>query len=188
MTGSCGQEMGDRAMAVLAKGSFTLDLKIIKLGVDLSEDDRQCAWELYTEMSTRVAVTGKCNDPDCMNYNGELYIESLESLFRFFQEARGIMRKFPVGKIGGTNQEHLGVMVSKVMSNVLRPFLEKWQVKYRHWWENQSNPRLSPIGRQKEFPELEAFLDDWTSLRWLMRAFQKELVVVYALVDVGAQD
>jgi hypothetical protein len=180
--------MGDRDMAVLTKGSFTLDLKIIKLDAELSEDDRQCAWELYTEMSTRVAVTGKHSDPDCTNFNGELYIESLDSLFRFFQEARGIMRKFPVGKIGGSNKEHLGVMVNKVMSHVLRPFLEKWQVKFRHWWENQSNPRLSPIDRQKEFPELEAFLSDWTSLRWLMRAFQKELVVVYSLVDVGAKE
>jgi len=175
-------------MTVLTKGAFTLDLKIVKLGADLTEDDRQCAWELYTEMSTRVAVTGKCSDSDCTNYSGELYIESLDSLFKFFQEARGIMREFPVGKIGGTNQEHLGVMVNKVMSNVLRPFLEKWQVKYRHWWDNQSNPRLSPIARQEEFPELKAFLDDWTSLRWLMRQFQKELVAVYALVDVGAQE
>lgn len=175
-------------MAVLSKGSFTLDLKIIKLGADLTEDDRQCAWELYTEMSTRVAVTGKHSDPDCSNFDGELYIESLESLFRFFQEARGIMRKFPVGKIGGNNQEHLGVMVNKAMSNVLRTFLEKWQVKYRHWWEHQSHPKQHPIARQKEFPELEVFLADWAALRWLMRAFQKELVNVYALVDVGAQE
>lgn len=175
-------------MTVLTKGSFTLDLKIVKLGADLTEDDRQCAWELYTEMSTRVAITGKCSDSDCTNYSGELYIESLDSLFKFFQEARGIMRKFPVGKIGGTNQEHLGVMVNKVMSNVLRPFLEKWQVKYRHWWTNESNPRLSPIARQEEFPELKAFLDDWTSLRWLMRKFQNELIEVYRLVNVGAQE
>ncbi len=175
-------------MPVLTKGSFTLDLKIIKLGAELTEEDRQCAWELYTEMSTRVAVTGKHRDSDCTNFVGELYIESLDSLFRFFQEARGIMKKFPVGKIGGNNQEHLGVMVNKVMTIVLRPFLEKWQVNYRHWWDNQSNPRLSPIERQKEFPALESFLEDWSSLRWLMREFQKELVTVYALIDVGAKE
>ncbi len=175
-------------MTVLKKGSFTLDLKIIKLGGELNEDDRQCAWELYTEMSTRVAVTGKHDDPNCTNYKGELYIESLDSLFRFFQEARSIMRKFPVGKIGGTNKAHLGVMVNKVISHVLRPFLANWQVKYRHWWEHESNPRLSPLARQNEFPELKAFLDDWTSLRWLMREFQKELIKVYKLVDVGAKE
>jgi hypothetical protein len=32
-------------------------------------------------MSTRIAVTGKHNDPDCTSFEGELFIESLESLF-----------------------------------------------------------------------------------------------------------
>ncbi len=174
-------------MATLTKGNFSLNLGIIKLGVELSDDDRQCAWELYTELSTRVAVTGKSRDPDCTNFEGELYIESLLSVYRFFQEARSIMRKFPVGKIAGNNQQHLGIMISRVMEDVLRPFLEKWQVRYRYWWENESNPRLSPIKRQNEFPELEELLDDWVAVRWLVRELQKELVKVYRLVDVGTQ-
>src|SRR5262249_26057477 len=85
-------------MPTLTKGSFSLNLGIVKLGGDLSDDDRQCAWELYTELSTRVAVTGKADDPDCVQFGGELYIESLDSLYNFFWEARGIMRKFPVGR------------------------------------------------------------------------------------------
>src|SRR5215471_16307429 len=80
-------------MPTLTKGSFSLNLGIVKLGGDLSNDDRQCAWELYTELSTRVAVTGKADDPDCVEFGGELYIESLDSLYNFFREARGIMRK-----------------------------------------------------------------------------------------------
>jgi len=174
-------------MPTLTKGTFSLNIGIVQLGGELSDDDRQCAWELYTELSTRVAVIGKCSDVECTNYEGELYIESLTSLYKFFQEARNIMRKFPVGKIAGDNKQHLGVMISRVMADVLRPFLEKWQVKYRHWWENESNPRLNPIERQKEFPELKSFLEDWTALRWLMRELQKEIVKVYSLVDVGAQ-
>ncbi|MFC1896613.1 hypothetical protein ACFL0Q_08165, partial [Thermodesulfobacteriota bacterium] len=105
-------------------------------------------------------------------------------LFNFFQEARKIMRKFPVGAISTDMQEHLGFMISRVMSDVLRPFLEKWQVKYRHWWENESNPRLSPMKRQEQFPHLEDFLKDWTALRWLMRQLQKELVKVYGLTGL----
>ena len=160
-------------MAVLNKGSFSLNLGIVQLGGELSDDDRQCAWELYTELSTRVAVTG------------ELYIESLSSVYKFFQESRAIMREFPVGQITGDNKDHLGIMISRMMEDVLRPFLEKWQVKYRHWWENESNPRLSPLERQKEFLELAQLLEDWSSLRWLMGQIQQELVSVYNLVDVG---
>lgn len=172
-------------MAVLNKGSFSLNLGIVKLGGELSDDDRQCAWELYTELSTRVSVTGKPGDEECSDFSGELYIESLRSLYKFFQEARSIMRKFPVGKINDNNKEHLGVMINRIMEEVLRPFLEKWQVRYQHWWDNESNPRVSPLDRQKEFPEIERFLKDWASVRWLMRKVQGELVRVYKLVDVG---
>jgi len=175
-------------MAVLSKGSFSLNLGIVQLAGELSDEDRQCAWELYTELSTRVAVTGKSNDLDCKNFAGELYIESLDSLYRFFQEARAIMKKFPVGRIRGDNRNHLGVMINRMMEGVLRPFLEKWQVKYRHWWENESNPRLSPIDRQNDFTALEEFLEEWSSVRWLMRCVQKELVTVYKLVEVGGHN
>ena len=171
-------------MAVLSKGSFSLNLGIVRLGGTLSNEDRQCAWELYTELSTRVAVTGKRDDPECEDFSGELYIESLSSLYSFFQEARKIMRKFPVGRLEKDNEQHLGVMVSKVLSDVLRPFLEKWQVEYRHWWEHQSNPRQSPFERQQEFPGINEFIADWSAIRWLMRKLQEELVSVYQLVDV----
>jgi len=175
-------------MAVLNKGSFSLNLGIVQLGAELSDDDRQCAWELYTELSTRVAVTGKPNDEECTDFSGELYIESLSSLYMFFQETRSIMREFPVGKIDGNNKDHLGVMISRIMEEVLRPFLEKWQVHYRHWWENESNPRLSPLERQKAFPGLEDFISDWASVRWLMREVQKKLVEIYQLVNVGGKE
>jgi hypothetical protein len=39
-------------MPEIKKGSFELDLGLVKLGAKLSEDDRQCAWELYTEIVT----------------------------------------------------------------------------------------------------------------------------------------
>jgi hypothetical protein len=172
-------------MPVLNKGTFSLNLGIIQLGAELGEEDRQCAWELYTELSTRVAVTGKQRDQNCTDFSGELYIESLSSLYNFFQEARSIMRAFPVGKIAGNNQNHLGIMINRMMDDVLRPFLEKWQVKYRHWWEDESNPKLPPIERQKQFPEIEAFLADWSFVRWLMRSVQQELVNVYQLVNAG---
>ena len=174
-------------MPNLTKGSFSLNLGIVQIGGELADEDRQCAWELYAELSTRVAVTGKTYDPDCVDFKGELYIESLESLYTFFQEARRIMRRFPVGRLSINQQNHLGVMINRVMSDVLRPFLEKWQVEYRHWWDNESNPRLAPLERQDEYPRLNEFLADWTAVRWLMRELQKELVRVYDLVDVGQE-
>ena len=86
-------------MPEIKEGSFRLDQGLVKLGAKLSEDDRRCAWELYTEIVPRVAVIGKRHDPTCEDFSGELYAESLDSLYNFFKECRGIMRKFPVGKL-----------------------------------------------------------------------------------------
>lgn len=171
-------------MPNITKGSFTLNLGIMKLQGQLAEDDRQCAWELYSELTTRVAITGKPNDPDCTDFEGELLVESLNSLYSFFQEARKIMRRFPVGRIEPSNDSHLGILISRMMANVLRPFLEKWHVKFRHWWEYESNPRLSPLDRQNQFPKINDLKNDWTSVRSLMRAIQQELVSVYSLTSL----
>lgn len=173
-------------MVATTKGNFTLNLGIVKLGTDLSDDDRQCAWELYTELSSRIAVTGKQGDSDCTDFEGEIYTESLQSLYTFFQEARRIMRSFPVGRLKPTDtNEHLGILINRVMNYVLRPFLEKWQSRYRHWWENEADKTIPPMERQKAFPELNTLLQDWADARWLMCELQKTLIQEYKLVDVN---
>ena len=171
-------------MAILSKGSFSVNLGLVKLSGDLSDQDRQCAWELYTELSTQVALTGKQGDPKCTDFNGEVYAESLASVLAFFQEARRIMRGFPVGKLEQDVQNHLGVLINNVMADVLRPFLEKWQADYRHWWEHHSNPQLMPFQRQQGYPKLKEFLKDWSDVRKIMRGFQQKLVRAYKLVEV----
>lgn len=173
-------------MTTLTRGSFSLNLGLVRLGADLSDEDRQCAWELYTEISTRVGVVGKLDDHDATSFEGELYVESLESMYKFFEQTRLIMRKFPVGRIALNKRDHLGVLVSRVMSDVLRPFLEKWQVDFRHFWEHQSNPRLAPVARQEEYPRLAEFLADWTAVRQLMREVRGTLIQAYELIDVDA--
>jgi hypothetical protein len=167
----------------LKEGSFELDFKIVKLGAKLAEEDRQCAWELYTEMVTRVAVVGKADDKNCANFDGEVLSESFDSLYRFFQEARGIMRRFPVGRIGKT-KNHLGITVHEMMRTVLRPFLEKWHADFRHWLDAGADKKLSPMVRQTKYPKYKMLQADWQSVRLLMRSVQGELIKTYGLVEV----
>lgn len=172
-------------MAVLKKGTFTIDIGFVKLGADFEESDRQCAWELYTELATRVAVTGKSKDPDCTDFSGEVFAESLISLYTFFGEARKIMRQFPVGAINARGIEnHLGALIHRAMRDVIRPFLETWQADYRFWWENTSDKTLSPFKRQLAYPKIKEMTSQWSDVRAIMRAIQDELVGIYKLVDV----
>jgi len=170
-------------MADIKKSVVAFNFGLLKVSAEITEEDRQCAWEFYTEISTRVAVIGKINDCACTNFDGEILIESLESLYGFFQESRKIMRRFPIGKLPLGKKEHLGAMINEVMEKGLRPFLERWQSIYRYWWEYKSNPRLCPNDRQGQYPEIKSFLNDWTSLRLEMRELRNHLITTYCLTD-----
>jgi hypothetical protein len=171
-------------MAIIKEGAFTLNLGIVQLGGKLTDDDRQCAWEFYTEIATRVAVVGKRPDKACKDFAGELYSESLDSLYKFFQESRLIMRRFPVGRIKDFRQEHLGTLINRILANVLRPFLEKWNGQYRGWWAQEYKPGDSPYAIQKTFPRHREFLADWTALRLIMRRVETTLTREYKLVPL----
>jgi hypothetical protein len=173
-------------MPEIRRGSFSLDLGFLRLAADVTEEDRQCAWEVYTEIVTRVAVMGKAQDPHASDFSGEVLAESLTSLYTFVGELRRIMRKFPVGRLAVGQNGHLGVLVNDAIVNVLRPFLEKWQAKYRHWWETMAKKSLPPINRQELYPWYNEFVQDWTHLRQLMRILVAVLVRHYKLVDVHA--
>jgi len=171
-------------MATITKGSFSLDLVFFKLDAELSDEDRQCAWELYTEIATRVAVVGKRGDESATNFDGELYAESLESLFGFFRECRAIMRRFPVGRIKDFHQQHLGVFINRVLADLIRPFLEKWRGRYLAWYVEALKAGRSPYEVQKEFPDLKALLEDWTALRLIMRRIERTVAEQYKLVPL----
>lgn len=171
-------------MSILSKGSFTLNLGIIQIGGELSEEDRQCAWELYTEIVTRLAVYGRDTEVTEEAFHGEILSESLDSLYSFFREMRGIMRRFPVGRLETPDEYHLGKFVCSIMSEVMRPFLERWQGKYRHWTAVQAHGQQdrNPFEVQADFPELDEMLADWMNLRFMMRGIAQQLATEYSLV------
>src|SRR5207247_409951 len=102
----------------------------------------------------------------------------------FFKEARNIMRKFPVGRIKDFRQEHLGVLISRILSNVMRPFLEKWNGQYRAWCAKRPLIKDHPYEEQKCFPKHDEFLADWTALRLIMRQVERKLAEQYKLVPL----
>jgi hypothetical protein len=171
-------------MATVTKGDFSLNLGFVKLGAELSDQDRQCAWELYAEIATRVAVVGKRSDKAAKDFDGELYADSLDSLYAFFRECRAIMRRFPVGRIKDCRQDHLGIFINRILASVLRPFLEKWNCRFRTWWAQTQKDNASAFEVQQTFPDCAEFLTDWTALRLIMRRAERKLAQQYKLVQL----
>lgn len=147
----------------------------------MAAKNRQCAWELYVEMSTRVAVTGKPTDLDCSTFDGEILIESLSSLYAFFQEVRRMLKGLPVGScLGNWSAELHTASIAQEILNVIRPFMEKWQASFRYWWEQETRRGCDdpPAERQKRFGNqhgYEQMTEDWSIVRRQLRVLQTRL-------------
>lgn len=168
-------------MASFDQLTIGVDLKIFKLTGKLTDADRQAAWELYVELSTRTALVGKHDDAHALDFAGEVWAESLDSMHEFFGRARAIARSYPVGRIRDPRQQHLGVVTHRLLSQVLRPFLERWQARYRWWWETRADPALEPFERQRAYPERDGLIRDWTVVRRALRGFQAHIADTYQL-------
>ena len=94
------------------------------------------------------------------------------------------MRKFPVGSIKDPNQIHIGIFINRILAKVLRPFLEKWNAKYRHWLSQNMKPEFSPYEVQESYPDKAAFLKDWSDVRLIMRDAETQLTKQYKLVPL----
>jgi hypothetical protein len=164
-----------------SEGGFAIDFGVVKLSGKLSEQDRQCAGNSTRKIVTRVAVI-LANDAmkTSADFSGEILVESLASLHAFFQEARAIMKSFPVGKLKEKQQAHLGTLIHDLLADVLRPFLEKWQADLRSWWDSQ-NKATNWFDLQKKYPRYRELLEDWTHLRRLMRTLEHKLRDEYKL-------
>lgn len=172
-------------MAKFARGDEELSFGFSALAGDVSHEDRQCAWELYAHMITRVAVRGKVGERGEDTFKREVLADSLESLRRFYLDARAIMVRYPVGRAREQPQEHLGFFMARMLELVIDPFLEKWQPTFEYWWEeNKTNG--SPYDVQTNFPQLDEMLDDWIAVRRFGREAIEELAHTYAFVDVSA--
>jgi hypothetical protein len=174
-------------MPVFSKGKFSVNLGVFSFGGEVDETDRQCAWELYCEIVSRVAVVGKANQQGELVFTGEVLAESLDSLHQFFTAARELMRRYPVGLLKvGSNQDHLGFFIAKMLEVVIRPFLEKWQASYRHWWQQHDDPTRAPFDNQADYPRLAELQADWVRLRRFCREAAQDLAQTFALPDILA--
>ncbi|MCB1806093.1 MAG: hypothetical protein KDJ99_13390 [Candidatus Competibacteraceae bacterium] len=80
------------------------------------EQDRIAAWELYTELRTRITTQP-------LHYLAGEEAAALTSIYQLFPETRAIIRKYP-------KSSHFATLSVFVLNQVVRPFTAQW-----HKWK-----------------------------------------------------
>lgn len=94
-----------------------LPFGIGKLEIEPQEAEEKAAWELYVELSTRIAVQP-------MSPNEGLIREALSSLYTVFSATRHVLRA--AGPSIAQRTTSLGPIAIDVLNKGIRPFLSKW--------------------------------------------------------------
>lgn len=109
---------------------------------------------------------------------GEIY----DSWYAFFKAARELTKAIPLHKDPQCAQLCQLVRLSHaVLNEGLRPHLERWQGKFRHWMtdggDRSQSPGLTPQHAQTLFP-------DWPLLREDLLAANRRLVGYLANLEI----
>lgn len=99
---------------------------------DYSAGDRQLAWELYVELTTRVATVP-------LAPNEGLPSEALDSLRQLIAVVQGLLRAWPANS---AMHESLAHLVTTMIDTELRPFLHRWnsaRLDTKQWSARRSN-------------------------------------------------
>lgn len=101
----------------------------------VDENEKRASWELYVELSTRVAtneIKPFYSDP----------IEAIGSMHALFEITRELLKKYGPELVGQKRGDELSLAYISIaiLNKVLRPFLSKWNIVLRKIENGFSSP------------------------------------------------
>jgi hypothetical protein len=106
-----------RKKVTATKLTVGLPFNLGQLEFEPDETQQKAAWELYVELTTRIAVQPLGPEEGLMR-------EALSSLYNIFGATREILRR--AGPSVAQGPHSFGPMAIEVLNKGLRPFLAKW--------------------------------------------------------------
>jgi hypothetical protein len=116
--------------AKLKEAGLSIDFGIFKLETKWTPDPRQreAAWALWVELSTRVATQP-------VDLDEGMLCEALESLHDLFGATRNVLRT--CGPNAGASEGSVGAVALAVLNGAVRPFLSRWHPRLLAWEEGR---------------------------------------------------
>lgn len=155
----------------------------LKLSFKPNDMDRQIAYSIWVELSTR-----KIGLP--IDLDHDVIAEVYDSWYNFFSVTRELIKDIPVSKV---RQDSTGKIVSlsiEVLNVGVRPHLTQWQARFRHWYEHHMDDTkgASPQDVQKNFPNYDELCTDLLNVnKRLIRYREKMYELVTGQGETGKQ-
>lgn len=143
-----------------------------KLKMKINDDDRQIAYKIWVELSTR-----KIGLP--IELDQDVIAEVYDSWYTFFSVTRELVKDVPVKKYQRDSTAKIVGLSIEVLNEGLRPHLTKWQAKFRRWYDHaaamESNKGKSPQEIQKDFPDFDRLSGDLLAVNKRLIAYRDRM-------------
>jgi hypothetical protein len=141
--------------SIATKLEINLPFKLGKMTLEPDEAQQNAAWELYVELTTRIAVQSLGPDEGLVR-------EALTSLYRLFDITRDILRR--AGPRVAKGSESLGPVAINVLNIGLRPFLAKWHPELQTY-EARRPENVSPREHEENWERIKEVRAELEELR-----------------------
>jgi hypothetical protein len=152
----------------------TLNLQVVEIKGTWKPDEseRKAAWELYTELITRISVAELRDDEGLLR-------EALSSLHSLFDTTRKILRQYgpSVAKAKDKDDLSFGFIAVNVLNLVLRPVLAKWHPVLQHH-ESSRSPGTSPWQHEQAWDQHDELREELERVRLVLTDYAKVLAKV----------
>lgn len=164
------RQMAHRRLSDFEIDSAEMGFGDAKFTFKPNDTDRQIAYSIWVELSTRKI--GLPIDPE-----NDVIAEIYDSWYSFFGVTREMIKDIPVSKVRGDSTSKIVDLSVEVLNEGLRPHLTKWQARFRHWYEHQTEDvaDIDPQALQKKFPSYNELMDDLLAVNGRLIGYRRKM-------------
>ena len=154
-----------------------------KLHLKPNTADRQVAYEIWVELSTRKIGLA-------IDFENDVIDEVYSSWYKFFSVTRDHIKSIPANKLDRGSTKAIVDLSIAVLNEGLRPHLTRWQARFRWWWHSpalteERKSSTFPQEFQKQFPEYEELVTDMKKVNQQLMGYRKAM---YGLATAGRRE
>lgn len=146
-----------------------------KIRLAPNEVDRQIAYKIWVELSTR-----KIGLP--IDLEHDVIAEVYDSWHTFFTVTRELIKDVPVSKFRRKDTEKIVSLSIEVLNHGLRPHLTQWQARFRRWYESRMGAAgmedKSPQDIQRTYPEFGNLSADLLAVNSRLMVYRAKMLQI----------